>query len=115
MKEKWGDETRLKHILEAIKLIEEYSENKGLLEFETERMYQDACIRQLGIIGEACARMTEELRQSNEQIPWREIVGLRNIVIHEYFGVDCQVIWNVIDVELPILKIKIKELLISLS
>lgn len=67
-------------------------------------MMRFACIKQLEIIGEAANNITDELKSVMLVINWREIVGLRNILIHEYFGVDKQIIWEIINNDLPILK-----------
>ena len=74
-------------------------------------MRLDACIRQLGIIGEAANRVSEELKQTSSQVPWRQIIGLRNVLIHEYFGVDDKSIWDIITVNLPVLKGNLEHLL----
>jgi len=62
---------------------------------------QDACIRQLQIIGEACNRSTKKLQNRHPEIPWAQISGLRNIVIHDYAGIDADIIWNIIKSDLP--------------
>lgn len=75
-------------------------------------MMFNATLRQLEIIGEASNRLSEDLLNENPDIPWARIIGLRNLVIHEYFGVDDLTIWNVIKINLPDLKEKVT-LLIS--
>ena len=72
---------------------------------------QSACIRQLEIIGEAANYISDEAKNMFNDIEWREIVGLRNLLIHEYFGVDIQVIWEIIQNDLPPFKKRIKKLL----
>ncbi|MBN2028651.1 DUF86 domain-containing protein [bacterium] len=74
-------------------------------------MLQSACIRQLEIIGEAANRLSEKLMERNISIEWREIIGLRNILIHEYFGVDLSIIWQIIKIDLPHLKKKIQSII----
>lgn len=71
----------------------------------------NATLRQLEIIGEASNRLSDELLNNNPSIPWARIIGLRNLVIHEYFGVDDFTIWNVIKINIPDLKQKITLLL----
>ena len=78
-------------------------------------MRLDACIRQLGIIGEAANRVSEELKQTSSQVPWRQIIGLRNVLIHEYFGVDDKSIWDIVTVNLPALKENLEHLLSELG
>lgn len=115
MPDKLGDKARLLHIIDSIEKIETYILGSEYEEFESNSMMKDACIRQLGIIGEASNRISEELKESNEEIEWRQIIGLRNIVIHQYFGVDDQVIWGIIQHNLPDLKLNTKRILKSLS
>jgi len=75
----------------------------------------NASLRQLEIIGEASNRLSEELININSSIPWVRIIGLRNLVIHEYFGIDDFTIWDVIKINLPDLKVKILDLMESLE
>lgn len=74
-------------------------------------MMFNASLRQLEIIGEASNRLSEKLLNDNSSIPWAQIIGLRNLVIHEYFGIDDLTIWDVIKINLPDLKEKILVLL----
>lgn len=74
-------------------------------------MIQDAVIRNFEIIGEATKKLTMELRDSNPGIPWRRISGFRDVLIHDYMGVDVEEVWNVIKDNLPGLKQKVQELL----
>ena len=83
-------------ILEAIVQIREYTREMNLEGFSGDRKTQDAVVRNLEIIGEAAARLPEELKAMAPQIEWRKMVGLRNILAHEYFGVSIPVIWDVI-------------------
>ena len=75
----------------------------------------NASLRQLEIIGEASNRLSENLLNNNSSIPWARIIGLRNLVIHEYFGIDDITIWDVIKINLPELKEKILVLLEDLG
>ncbi len=104
MPDKLGDRARLMHIIDSIEKIESYVEDSEYEDFEDNSMMKDACIRQLGIIGEASNRISDEIKNVNQEIEWRQIIGLRNIVIHQYFGVDNQVIWDIIQYNLPNLK-----------
>ncbi len=73
--------------------------------------WQDAVIRNLEIIGEATKRLSTELKNMNPKIPWREIAGLRDVLIHDYMGVDVQVVWNVVTQDIPNLKSTVAQLL----
>jgi uncharacterized protein with HEPN domain len=98
-------------IMECIHKIEKYT---GVLEFEnfkTREIVIDAVVRNLEIIGEASRNIPEEVKKRFKDIPWKSIVGLRNRVIHGYFGVDLSIIWHIIGHELPDLKNKIQEAL----
>lgn len=111
MLDKLGDKARVLHIIDAVEEIKKYTEEVKFKEFEQHSMIQDACIRQLSIIGEACNRLSDELKDDNMDIEWRQIIGLRNIVIHQYFGVDIYIIWEVIQDYLPILQQRMREIL----
>lgn len=78
-------------------------------------MMFNASLRQLEIIGEASNRLSEELLNRTPSIPWARIIGLRNLVIHEYFGVDDFTIWNVIKINLPFLKEKVALLILEID
>lgn len=104
MKNNIGDEARLKHILDAISEIESYTRGIAFEEFAQNSMMKFATIKQLEIIGEAANRISDELKGKYSEIEWRKIVGLRNILIHEYFGVDENVVWGIITKDIPELK-----------
>lgn len=67
-------------------------------------MIQDAVIRNFEIIGEATKKVSKEFKKENSQLPWKEMAGMRDKLIHDYFGVDIQVIWNSIVQDLPVLQ-----------
>lgn len=112
MQDRLGNKVRLLHIIDAINEIEIYLQDSDLENFVNNSMMFNATLRQLEIIGEASNRLSEDLLAENPSIPWARIIGLRNLVIHEYFGVDDLTIWNVIKINLPELKEKVT-LLIS--
>ncbi|NMH25832.1 HepT-like ribonuclease domain-containing protein [Flavobacterium solisilvae] len=115
MLDRLGDKVRLFHIIDAINEIEIYTENVSLDDFVKNSMMFNATLRQLEIIGEASNRLSEQLLQNNTDIPWARIIGLRNLVVHEYFGIDDITIWNVIKINLPNLKEKILQIISKLE
>ena len=105
-----GDSLYLQHILDAINKIEEYV-SVGYDTFMSTSHWQDAVIRQLEIIGEATKNLSDKLRKSHPQIPWKRISGLRDILIHNYMGVDLAAVWEITRKNLPELKHQIQEIL----
>ncbi len=92
----------LRHIRDAIARIEKYTA-KGREVFFEDTMVQDAVIRNLEVIGEAVRSLPLELKRRYPEIPWRSITALRNVLIHEYFGVDLDIVWRVVQRRLPAL------------
>lgn len=109
MKEaKLGDTARLKHILDAIREIETYTQGVEFESFSQNSMMLHATIRQLEIIGEASNRLSDELRSQFQEVEWPQIIALRNLLIHAYFGVNVLIIWEVVQVNIPVLKKQIE-------
>ncbi len=104
MRDKFGDKGRLLHICDAIESIESYSNGIDFKHFSADQMCFDACVRQLSIIGEASNHLSKSLCARFNEVPWPEIIALRNLVVHEYFGVDTLVIWKIIRENIPELK-----------
>ena len=100
----------LDHILESMKLIKEYIKGKNKTDFLKSRELQDSVIRRIEIIGEAIKNIPNKFKDNYKQIPWREITGMRDILIHQYFGVDLNLTWQVVDKDLPKLKKQILEI-----
>lgn len=98
-------------ILESMNRIEEYIKNISIEEFKNSNMVFDAVIRNLEIIGEAAKNIPDEIRDQYEFVPWLKMAGLRNILIHEYFGIDKQIVWKIISVDLPNTKPSIEKVL----
>jgi uncharacterized protein with HEPN domain len=104
MKGKIGDKQRLLHILDAIQEIENYTSSAQADTFAANSMMRFASIKQIEIIGEAANYISEETRAKFSEIQWRQIIGLRHILVHEYFGVDTTLIWQIIASDIPKLK-----------
>ena len=108
------DRERLLDILEAIERIQKYTA-KGRESFEEDELIQTWVIHHLEIIGEASRSLSAQLKQEHPETPWSEIAGMRNILVHHYFGVDASAVWNAVDRDLPSLKQQIEVMLASLS
>ncbi|MCX9082592.1 MAG: DUF86 domain-containing protein [Candidatus Methanoperedens sp.] len=105
------DAVFLKHILDSINQIEEYIDGMGFEDFIGCKLVQDGVVRQLEIIGEATKHLSPELREKYPKIPWEDIAGMRDKLIHHYFGVDLEVVWDTVEKDLPALKKKVKKIL----
>jgi uncharacterized protein with HEPN domain len=90
--------------------IEAYIAGISYETFEKTDIIIDAVVRNLEIIGEAASHIPEEIRQDDSRIPWRKIIGLRNIAIHEYFHVDLPTVWQIVREQLPATKIRLQEM-----
>ena len=107
MKGKPADRQRLLHIIEAISEIEQYTKQTDLKLFLANSMMRFACVKQIEIIGEAANYITTETKALFTDIEWSQIIGMRHILVHEYFGMDFELIWQVIINDLPALKSKV--------
>lgn len=105
----------LKDIINAMNKIFNYTKNMTKEDFKKDERTVDAVLRNIEIIGEAANKLSKEIYEENENVYWGRMIGLRNIVIHEYFGVDLNIIWQVITVNLPETKPKIEEILKEIS
>ena len=102
----------LSDILKSINYIEKFTKGFTMEKFLETEMEQFAIIRNLEVIGEAARNIDEEFKKSHLLIPWRSINGFRNILVHEYFDVDVEAVWNVIIKELPSLKKEVEKALL---
>lgn len=104
------DDLYLEHVLQAITLIERFTAG-GRDVFFGDEMVQSAVIRQLEIVGEAVRRLSDELRTHEPAVPWRDIAGTRDKLIHGYFIVKLDIVWNVVVQDLPSLKLHVRRIL----
>jgi len=100
----------IQDILESIEAIEEYVQSTTEEQFYRNRQVQDAVLRRLEIIGEAVKNLDEDFRNRYPEIPWKKVAGLRDVLIHEYFGVSLKRVWRVIKIDLVDLKLQISRI-----
>jgi uncharacterized protein with HEPN domain len=105
----------LQDILESINLIEEYTQDLSQNEFSQNIQVQDAVIRRLESIGEATKNLPRSLRLQYPAVPWQQMAGMRDILIHGYFGANLNRIWEVIEQNLPVLQPQITQILDELQ
>ncbi|MGQ9532535.1 MAG: HepT-like ribonuclease domain-containing protein [Desulfotomaculales bacterium] len=105
------DTVYLRHMLDAIARIQNYLGDTDRVAFDANLLLQDGVIRQLEIIGEAAKRVSARLRQQHPDIPWRSMAGMRDKLIHEYFGVDLDAVWKTVQEDLPSLQSRILAIL----
>jgi len=98
-------------MLNAISEIEQYTQGVDKETFVNHSMMFNATLRQLEVIGEAANHISDEVQLAHPEVLWARITGLRNLVIHEYFGVDDQTIWSIVQNNLPVLKVQLIGLL----
>ncbi|MCO5381534.1 MAG: DUF86 domain-containing protein [Methanosarcina barkeri] len=94
----------LNHILNSIERIEEYTGNIEKSNFLSNNLVQDGTIRQIEIMGEATKNLSKDFREKYPKVPWSDIAGMRDRLIHHYFGVDLQAVWSTVKVDIPDLK-----------
>ncbi len=105
---KW--EFRIQDMLDSISKIEKYVEESTFEQFIIDEKTSDAVIRQLTIIGEAASHIPDNVTSKALDIPWRSIKGIRNVVVHEYFGVNFEILWQTVKHNLPQLKFNLNSL-----
>ena len=105
-----NDRLYLLHIKEAIEWIEDFT-STGEAEFFADRKTQDAVLRNLHTLSESTQQLSNQLKEQHPDIDWRTIAAFRNVVVHDYLGVDLDRIWDIVEDDLPVLKQKISAIL----
>ena len=104
MREQSRDRSRLEHMIQAMERIRRYTKGKTFDEFIADDMMYYAVVKNIEILGEAANMLTEEFRNKHPMTPWKLVSGMRNYIVHEYFQVDKNVVWDVITHDLPTLE-----------
>ena len=101
----------LRDIKISIEKIEKYTVDLSFEQFIEDELIQDGVVRNLEIIGEAVKNIPEDIKDSEPEIDWKKIAGLRDILIHAYFGIDVDIVWDIVKNKVPKLKKKVLELI----
>jgi uncharacterized protein with HEPN domain len=115
MKGQLSDKLRIQHILDAIDEVKAYTTGVTKDAFLENSEKRFATIKQIEIVGEACNKITDDTKLSFQDVPWREIIGFRNISIHEYHNVSFHIVWEIAVEEFPPLKKQFEEILKTLT
>jgi uncharacterized protein with HEPN domain len=102
------DRLYLFHIAESLERVEEYATD-GRDAFLRDRKTQDAILRNLQIMAESTQRLSDELKATHSEIDWRGIAGLRNVLVHDYLGVNVERVWDLVEKEVPLLRLAIRK------
>lgn len=108
---KLDDKIRIQHMIDAAEEALSFVSDKSENEFNRNRMLVLSIIKEIEIIGEAASKISEETKLKFNNIPWQDIVGMRNRLIHGYFDVDIKLVWNTIKNDLPSLLKSLKEII----
>jgi uncharacterized protein with HEPN domain len=101
----------LDDILESINRIQTYSKDLTYYDFCSNLLVQDAIVRNIEIIGETTKKLSIEIKKKYPKINWKEIAGIRNKLIHDYSSVNYDIVWDILGIDIPILKEQIEEIL----
>ena len=99
----WRDSGYLLHILIAARKVRIWTADQTWEEFSENEVVQSAALHQIGVIGEAARKLSPEIRAAHPELPWSQIVGMRNTVVHEYFRIELTKVWSIIQTDIPVL------------
>jgi len=105
------DSVYLRHVSDAIDRIEEYTGDLTYKGFLKNHLRQDAAIRQIEVIGEAVKKLSSGFKKGHPDIPWKDVAGMRDKLIHDYFGVDLDAVWDTIEKDIPQLRDKLRAII----
>ena len=105
------DRVFINHILESIQKIERYVSGLSSHDFANNELVQDGVIRNFQVIGEATKNLSNDFRKTHTGIPWKKIAGMRDILIHDYLGIDIYSVWETIKKDVPDLKAELEKIL----
>jgi len=109
-----GARDRLEDILAAIANIEKYTA-RGYDAYARDELVQVWIVHHIQIIGEAAANLSQDLRESYPEMPWQDIIAMRNVLVHRYFGLDLQEVWDTVNTDLPALKNQVRSILAEME
>ena len=115
MREPIRDINRLQHILEAIMTIEDYISNKSFEEFTNDKLLKHAVYYNVGIAGEAAYKLSSEFTDSHQDVPWRDIIKMRHVLIHGYYQLNSKTMWMTIKNDLPTLRSQVEKILAEMK
>jgi uncharacterized protein with HEPN domain len=104
------DFSYLEHILLSIMKIKEFTKDLSKADFDSNELVQDAVIRNIEIIGEATKKISQELKSKFKEIPWREMSGMRDKLVHDYMGTDVEVVWKTVTDDIPLIETLINKI-----
>ncbi len=106
-----ADRIRIKHMLDAVYEISNFTQEITKVEFEKDRKLHLSVVRLLEIIGEAASKVSPEVQSKYNQIPWNSIIGMRNRLIHGYFDIDLDIVWETVKTDIPDLITKLEKMI----
>ena len=101
----------LRHVLDAMDTVKEYLQGVNEEKFKNTRLIQDGVIRQIEIIGEAVRHVSKDIRKTYPEIPWQDVAGMRDKLIHDYIGVNYTIVWDVVKNKIPEIQVIVAQII----